>query len=114
LIASERYSEDESMPKTRQKAVATLQIDNERVRVTQWSFAPGAQTGWHKHQMDYVVVPELQGTLLLETSAGESTSALNAGVSYYRTAGVEHNVINANSFAFSFVEIELKGINNEP
>ena len=31
------------------RAQPTLQIDNERVRVTQWRFAPGASTGWHRH-----------------------------------------------------------------
>ncbi len=39
------------------KAVATVQVDNERVRVTEWRFAPGAETGEHVHRMDYVVVP---------------------------------------------------------
>jgi hypothetical protein len=25
-------------------------IDNDTTRVTQWRFAPGAQTGWHRHE----------------------------------------------------------------
>jgi hypothetical protein len=29
-------------------------------------------------------------------------------VAYFRKAGVEHDVINANAFAFAFVEVELK------
>jgi hypothetical protein len=29
------------------KAAPTLLIDNERVRVTEWRFAPGAAIGWH-------------------------------------------------------------------
>ncbi len=33
---------------------------------------------------------------------------LRAGVSYARQTGVEHDVINPNSFEFVFVEIELK------
>ncbi|MCZ6629445.1 MAG: cupin, partial [SAR324 cluster bacterium] len=33
---------------------------------------------------------------------------LTAGVPYFRKAGVEHNVINANGFEFVFVEIEFK------
>ena len=39
------------------QAVPTVQVDNERVRVTEWRFASGAETGEHIHQMDYVVVP---------------------------------------------------------
>ena len=38
------------------EATPTVFIDNERVRVTEWRFAPGAATGWHRHEYDYVVV----------------------------------------------------------
>jgi quercetin dioxygenase-like cupin family protein len=92
----------------RAQAVPSLQIDNERVKVTQWRFAPGAETGYHRHEMDYVIVPVTSGTLLLETPEGEVRSPLVAGISYNRQAGVEHNVINDNSHEFVFVEIELK------
>jgi quercetin dioxygenase-like cupin family protein len=92
----------------RPTAIPTLQIDNPRVRVTEWRFAPGAETGHHRHAMDYVVVPMTTGTLLLETAAGDIRSALTAGVSYARLTGVEHNVVNDNDFEFSFVEIEIK------
>ena len=93
---------------TRAQAVPSLQVDNERVKVTQWRFAPGAETGYHRHEMDYVIVPVTSGTLLLETPEGEQRSPLSAGVSYARQAGVEHNVINDNDHEFVFVEIELK------
>ena len=96
------------MTSNRPKAEGVLQLENERVIITEWRFAPGAETGWHKHGYDYVVVPGLKGKLLLETSGGESISELEAGQSYYRSAGVEHNVVNANDYDFSFVEIELK------
>lgn len=94
------------MPK---QACPTLQIDNDRVRVTEWRFPPGAATGYHRHEMDYVVVPLTNGRLRLVESAGTREVTLAAGVSYMRPAGVEHDVINANDFAFAFVEIELKG-----
>ena len=91
------------------RAVATLQVDNERVRVTQWRFAPGAETGEHVHQMDYVVVPLADGRLKLVSPTGEVSFAdLKLGASYTRKAGVHHNVINANPFDYAFVEIELK------
>jgi beta-alanine degradation protein BauB len=89
-------------------AKATLQIDNDRARVTEWRFAPGDETGWHTHTMDYVIVPLYNGTLRIETADGTSDVDLQHGQSYARTAGAEHNVINANSFEFAFVEIELK------
>jgi len=96
------------MKPTRPKAIPTRQIDNNRVIVTEWRFEPGAETGWHKHGYDYIVVPGKDGKLLLETSDGESIAELKAGQSYYRPVGVEHNVVNANDFEFYFVEVELR------
>lgn len=90
------------------EAQSTLQLENERVRVTEWRFAPGAATGWHRHQFDYVVVPMTTGKLLLKEPGGERTAELTAGVSYSRGAGVEHDVINTNDYEFVFVEVELK------
>ncbi|MAP11913.1 MAG: cupin [Gammaproteobacteria bacterium] len=92
----------------RPAAVATVQVDNERVIVTEWRFAPGAETGWHRHGYDYVVVPQTTGQLLLETRDGEVRADLTAGISYYRGEGVEHNVVNANDYEFVFVEIEVR------
>jgi quercetin dioxygenase-like cupin family protein len=93
----------------RPAAVPTVQIDNPRLRVTEWRFAPGAATGWHRHEHDYVVVPITTGRLLLEEKDGVSRYAeLAAGGSYAREAGVEHDVINATDSEFVFVEIELK------
>jgi mannose-6-phosphate isomerase-like protein (cupin superfamily) len=91
------------------QATATIQIDNDRVRVTEWRFVPGAETGFHVHGMDYVVVPSGNGRLKIVDSGGkESFADLKHGVSYFRNAGVHHNVINANDYDLAFVEIELK------
>jgi quercetin dioxygenase-like cupin family protein len=90
-------------------AQPTLQVDNDRVRVTEWRFAPGAATGWHRHGYDYVVVPLTTGRLLLRDGKGGETAAeLVAGRSYYRPLGVEHDVVNGNDYEFAFVEIEIK------
>lgn len=56
-------------------AIPTVQIDNERVKVTEWRFPPGGETGWHRHSMDYVVVPMTTGPLLLETPKGRSPAS---------------------------------------
>ena len=90
-------------------AKPTLQHDNERTRVTLWEFSPGAATGWHRHEMDYVIVPLTTGKLkLLEPGGVENEANLTAGGSYFREAGVEHDVINANDFDFTFLEVEIK------
>jgi beta-alanine degradation protein BauB len=92
----------------RPQAVSTVQIDNPRVIVTEWRFAPGAETGWHRHAHDYVVVPTTDGELLLETPQGEVRAPLVAGKSYTRQIGVEHNVINNTDHEVVFIEIELR------
>ncbi|HEX9818489.1 MAG TPA: cupin domain-containing protein [Methylomirabilota bacterium] len=90
------------------RAVPTVTIDNARVRVTEWRFAPGASTGPHRHELPYVVVPLTTGRLAATGPAGDTVNELVAGHPYFRPAGVEHDVRNANAFEFVFVEIELK------
>lgn len=90
-------------------ATSKIFIDNERARVVEWRFAPGASTGWHRHEYDYVVVPMLDGQLRIDLGGGDFQVAdLKAGIPYYRNVGVEHDVINANDYEFAFVEVEMK------
>jgi quercetin dioxygenase-like cupin family protein len=96
-------------PDPRPLAVPTSQVENDRFVVTEWRFAPGAHTGWHRHAFDYVVVPMTTGRLTLETGSGPATAELVAGRAYAREAGVEHDVINDNPHEFVFIEIEAKG-----
>lgn len=92
-----------------EKATGNLQVENDLTRVTRWNFAPGAETGFHRHEYDYVVVPGGDGKLTLIGEDGRSTTAdLKEGQSYFRQKGVAHNVINASNHDFFFVEIEFK------
>ena len=91
----------------RPQAVPTVQVSNEHVIVTEWRFAPSAETGWHTHGHNYVVVPQTDGELLLETPEGQLTASLVAGQSYARTVGINHNVVNLSSHEVVFVEIEV-------
>jgi len=94
---------------SRVSAIPTILIDNDRVRVTEWRFPPGAATGWHKHEMDYMVTPMTTGVLSIEASDGSATEVnLAAGQPYFRETGVEHDVININAHEFIFIETELK------
>jgi beta-alanine degradation protein BauB len=92
----------------RPQARPTVQVENERAIVTEWRFAPGAETGWHRHEYDYVVVPQTNGELLLERQDGNAFSQLVAGSAYFRSAGVEHNVVNNSSHEVVFIEMEIK------
>jgi quercetin dioxygenase-like cupin family protein len=89
-------------------AVPTVTIDNARVRVTEWRFAPGAATGHHRHELPYVVVPMTTGRLAIVAGDTRTTAELVAGAPYFREAGVEHDVVNASGGEFVFIEIELK------
>jgi len=87
----------------------TLLVDDDRVRVTRFDFAPGAETGWHRHGHDYVITAVTDCQMLLEEPGGATREVMvPAGSAYRRAEGVEHNVINNGSEPMSFVEVELK------
>jgi len=91
------------------KAEAIQHIDNEHVCVTEWRFAPGAATGWHRHGYDYVITPVTGGPFLIRDGEGNETEfVMEPGKSYFRAFGVEHDVISAGDTEQSFVEVELK------
>ena len=72
----------------RPKAISTLLVSSDRAIVTEWRFPPGAETGWHCHEHDYVVIPMTTGTLLLEEKNGERHTDLTVGRPYIREVGV--------------------------
>jgi len=93
----------------RPNCTATLLVDDDRVRVTRFEFAPGAETGWHRHGMDYVITAVTDCHTLLEEPGGGTRKVLvPAGTAYRKQEGVEHNVVNDGALAMIFVEIELK------
>ena len=91
------------------KAVSKIQINNNLVKVTKFLFLPGQETGMHKHLYDYIVTPITAGKLLLiDKNGNENDYKLTASQSYFRRAGVEHNVINNGNTKIIFIETELK------
>ena len=96
------------MAAPRPQAKSKLLQENERVIITEWRLPPGAETGWHRHAHDYVVVCLTAGKLLAETANGNVETELAFGQTYARPAGVEHNIVNSNGNEFAFIEIELK------
>ena len=92
----------------RAAATPTVRIETPRIRATEWAFGAGAETGWHRHAHDYVVVPLSNGRLLLEEPGGGTrTSELALGVPSARHEGVEHNVVNDAEAPLAFLEVEL-------
>jgi len=93
---------------SRAVAEPVVHIDDERFKVTEWRFAAGAETGWHVHGHDYVIVPLTDGTLLLEEPGGTGrTAPLTQHVPYSRRTGVEHNVVNGSEGPLAFLEVEV-------
>lgn len=66
-------------------AQASTTVDDERVRVTTWTFAVTAPDGSTREMIQ------------------------EAGSPYLGRAGTEHDVVNVSGAAAVFVEIELKG-----
>ena len=92
----------------RAEATSVHHIEDERFKVTELRFEAGAETGWHVHGHDYVIVPLTDGKLVLEEPNGAAREApLTQHIPYSRRAGVEHNVINGADGFLAFVEVEV-------
>ena len=91
-------------------ARGTVTVDNDRIRVTTWTFeAAGIATGRHRHEFDYVIVPITGGTFTVtDLDGSEREMEQVAGSPYLGTAGTEHDVVSATDRQAIFVEIELK------
>ncbi len=91
-------------------AQAAITTDDERIRVTTWTFAAdGDAIGHHRHEFDYVVVPVTGGTFAVTEADGSVRELVQtAGSPYPGAAGTEHDVTNASGREAVFVEVELK------
>ena len=96
------------MDKPNQGATGTVAIDNDLVRVTHWHIPVGGATGHHRHDHDYVIVPVSAGRMLLKEPAGDRFFDLTPATPYFKTEGVEHDVVNAGDAPIHFIEIEIK------
>ncbi len=89
-------------------STAEVQLDNGVFRVTKWTIEPGGVIPMHRHDHEYVVVPLVTDSMLVRNADGtEITAELEAGVSYTRPAGSEHEVSNPGGDApVVFIEVE--------
>ncbi|MCC5977540.1 MAG: cupin domain-containing protein [Salinarimonas sp.] len=90
------------------KAVSEIQAEDEKMRITRWTFAPATETGWHRHPYPYAVVPVQGGILTVVDDEGERDYPIRTGESYARSCGIEHNIVNNSNAPIVFVEIEIK------
>jgi beta-alanine degradation protein BauB len=96
-------------PRMEKTAVATVQVETAEVRVTEWRLPVGSAIGHHRHEYDYVVVPVTDGVLTVVSASGSAQSPITLGQSYFRKAGVEHDVRNETAREIVFIEVEIKG-----
>ncbi len=90
-------------------ARSVTSVDTDHVRITTWTFEDGEDTGHHRHEYDYIVVPVTGGTFVITEPDGTTRQMTQeAAVAYLGRAGTEHNVINRSRGTSVFVEVELK------
>lgn len=93
----------------REIATHNIVLENDEMIVTHWVFKPGEQTGWHRHEMDYMPIQLSEGRLRFEFPDGSTRE-----VDYVpRTtsvikAPIEHNAINVGDVELVALEIEFK------
>ena len=88
---------------------STTNADDDRVRITTWTFEDGQDTGHHRHEYDYIVVPISGGTFEVTDVDGSTREMTQqAAAAYLGRAGTEHNVMNRSGHTAVFVEVELK------
>lgn len=83
--------------------------EDDRSRIIQYTLKPGEQTGWHRHELDYVVIFQSAGELTSTFADGTTkTFTYEPGKSSSYSAPVEHNAVNTGDTEVTGYEIEYK------
>ena len=89
-------------------------LENDRVRVWELTLEPGADTGMHRHDLDYLLVI-LEGDRVAgdghptsENFSGRRESAVTPGGVYYVPRGGVENAVNTGAQRYREIIIELK------
>ncbi len=86
-------------------------LDNATTRITFHRIRPGEQSGWHRHELDYVGYHFNTSDLRVEYSDGRTgpmTSQAGVATFYEVGGGFEHNVTNVGDTDMVALEIEYK------
>jgi len=83
--------------------------DDDRTCITLFTIKPGEQTGWHRHEYDYVAVQQSSGRLHFDFADGSTRDIdYTPGVALAVKAPVEHNATNVGDVNIIALEIEYK------
>ena len=86
-------------------------FDNETTHITFHRICPGEQSGWHRHEFDYVGYHMSTSTLSVEFvdgTTGEMISKKGVATFYEVDDGFVHNVTNVGDTDMVALEIEYK------
>jgi quercetin dioxygenase-like cupin family protein len=86
-----------------------LIFENERVKIWEFTLAPGQEIGSHKHEHDYFFYPIEGGTLEVTRASGVTRATLETGKIYFRTRGDTHAARNLGAERYHEILVELKG-----
>ena len=108
-MSTKLQEKTQTLTAERKVAAHEVLMEDDRMIVTHWVFKPGEQTGWHRHEMDYMPIQMSEGRLRFEFPDGSTRD-----VDYVpRTASIvsaplEHNAINVSDVEMVALEIEFK------
>jgi predicted metal-dependent enzyme (double-stranded beta helix superfamily) len=89
---------------------AQILVDNDKVTVRRWKFAPGEHSPWHTHSLDHVFVV-IHGSTIREyhTDGTIRDDYQETGhVGFVKGIGLTHSFQNAGTDPYEMVSIELK------
>ncbi len=88
---------------------AKVLLENDRVRVREVRFDPGAKPGPHTHTYAHVGVVLDAGTLQFNDPHGKSEKvSFKPGQVGWRDANVTHEVVNVGESSIRVIEVEIK------
>lgn len=85
-----------------------LVFENEKVRVWEFTLAPGESIGMHRHDHDYFFYPIEGGTLEVTRASGVTRVTLHEGEVHFRKGGDAHAARNVGGQRYHEVLVELK------
>jgi quercetin dioxygenase-like cupin family protein len=86
-----------------------LIFENEKVKVWEFTLAPGETIESHRHDHDYFFYAIEGGTLEVTRASGVVQATLDPGKVYYRQKGDTHAARNIGDSRYHEILVELKG-----
>lgn len=83
-------------------------FENDRVKVWEFTLAPGQTIEAHTHDCDYFFYPLEGGMLEVSRSSGVTQATLETGKVYYRDKGDTHSARNIGEQRYHEILVEIK------